>query len=154
MSCDGCDDALVGLALGAQDTSQRRLRARRLELTRVGDVRHERERLARRDHALEEARELVGVRIVEEAIGVVGEGLGADPDAREVRQLRGEQRLDVAAEDVRPHHERVASREEHARHFGMLLEVRDEALGLARRERVEPHELGPAEAIRAVGVAV
>ena len=124
----------------------------RLHLPRVGEVRHERERLARLDDLLEQPQRVVGVRVGEEPGRPVRERLGADADRLDLLEL--EQRLDVAAQHRLTHDHRVAAGEQHAGDLRVLLQVRDEpgdVVGGHLQVRLAD-ELGPAEAVRAVRV--
>ena len=58
-----------------------------LQLLRVREVRHEGDVLAALDDLLEEAEEIVGVLVREEAIGPVAECLAAEADRADVLEL-------------------------------------------------------------------
>jgi hypothetical protein len=118
-------------------------------------VGHERQVAPGAAHVAEQAQQVVSLGISLEAEGPVGRGLGADADARDVGELRSEQGLDVAAQLGRLHDQRVAPREQDARHLGVLAQVAHERarLVVGEAELVDADELGPAEAVGAVGVA-
>ena len=118
-------------------------------------VRHQGDLAARAIDLFEQAHQIVGVGIGQETVGPVRGGLGADPDADDVIEVGGEQRLDVFPQDGGPHDHRIAAGEQHALHLAVRAKVRDERFRFAVREfqLVDADELRPTEAIGAVGVA-
>ena len=102
-----------------------------------------------------QAQQIVSVVISDEFIGPIGEGFAADADALQVLERGVEQWLDIATEHLRLHHKRVAARKEDAAYFFVLAHIFDELVGLLGREfeLVDADELGPSEAIGAIGVA-
>jgi hypothetical protein len=118
-------------------------------------MRHERQCPAGRHHLLEEPQGVVGVRVSDEPLWPVGQRLAADPDRLDVLHARGQQRLDVPAQHRGAHDHRVAAGDQHAGHLVVLPQVvrHPVDLGGGHLELGLVHELGPPEAVRAVGVA-
>ena len=119
------------------------------------EVRHQRELHARASDLAEQVEQVFSVIVVDEAVRPIGDRLGSDPDSAQVVTRVGlGQRLDVFPQCLRLHDQRITAGEEHVGDFVMLSQVAAQALALAHRELLafQPHELGPAEAERAVGV--
>jgi hypothetical protein len=143
----------VDRGAGGADPPQRVPRRFGLQFARVAEVRHDRQLPAGGDDLLEEARHLVGVAVGGEALGPVGDRLGADADRAHGRD--GQQRHEVVAEPFGGHHHRVAARDQDVVHLGMRVQVGDQA---GRIRGGEPQfgiadELRPPEAVGAVRVA-
>ena len=81
--------------------------------------------------------------------------LGADADAVKVGQILGQQRLDVAAQDRRLHHHRVAAGDQHAADLRVLADVTRQLLGLLAGELQVgiADELRPTKTVATIGVA-
>ena len=127
----------------------------RLQLTRVGEVRHEGERPAGGHDLLEQPEGVVGVGIGDEPLRPVGERLAADPDRLHVLHARAEQRLDVAAQHPGTHDHRIPAGDQHRRHLSVPPEVAGDPVDV-RGGHLQVgliHELRPAETVRAVRMA-
>ena len=114
---------------GARDPAHRLGEHRRLELARMREVRHYRQRPARGDDLAEQPEGRVGVRVGDEPLRPVGQRLGADPDRLEVVQAvrRVDERLDVPAEHRLAHDHGIAAGDQDAGHLGMLARGRPPA---------------------------
>lgn len=143
------------LGTGPSDTAHALLGDCGCDLDWMAVVGHQSAVAPRPHHVLEEAQQVVGVVVGDEALRPVRRRLGADADVAHVRQLRCEQRLDVAAQDARAHHQRIAAGDQNIRDFRVSPQVGHEALrvrGLEMQLR-QVDELRPAEAVGAVGMA-
>ena len=132
---------------------ERRLRAQLGGMVEVG---HEGELQARIRHLFEEAEQVVGVVVVEEAVRPVGDRLRADADGTEiVSHARLQQRLNILPQVLGLHDQRVAAGEEDIADLVMGGGVSGQAVGLAHGElfALHAHELRPAEAEGAISVA-
>ncbi|MFD9283981.1 hypothetical protein ACFWD7_43250 [Streptomyces mirabilis] len=151
------DPAVLFLAAdhgaGAADAAHRVPHHRGPKLLGMGEVGHQDEVAAARDDLFEQAQHVVGVAVGEETVRPEGERLGADADRLDRLDLQ--ERFDVAAQHLGAHHHRVAARDERAGDLRVGAQIGgcggdvvggDAQVGLA-------DELGPAEAVRAVGVA-
>ena len=138
-----------------QDAASGGVGCRGSQFSGVAVMRHDRQVLACLLHLFEEPEQVVRVRIGEETIGPVGGGFGPQAYADQVFKLGGEQRFQVASQHSRLHDQGVPSGEEHAGDLPMLLQVVHQLFGLLGGELqlVHAHELGPAKAVGAVGVA-
>jgi hypothetical protein len=142
---------------GVPDPAHRLGEHRRLELARMGEVRHHRERPARGDDLAEQGEGVVGVGVGDEPLRPVGQRLGADPDRLEVVKAvpRIDERRDVPAEHRLAHDHGIAPGDQDAGHLLMLAQVghqRADVVG-GHLQLGLVHELRPAEAVAAVRVA-
>ena len=94
-------------------------------------------------------------RVREVLVGPVGQRFRPDPDRVQIGEIGLQQRIDIHAEVLRPHDHGIAAREKHVGDLGIVFEVPDETFDLPAGELqlIDAHELGPAEAEGAVGVA-
>jgi len=142
---------------GVPDPAHRLGQHRRLELARMGEVRHHREIPARGDDLAEQPQGVIGVRVGDEPLRPVGQRLGAEPDRLDVVQAvpRVDERLDVPAQYRLAHDHGIAPGDQDAGHLGVLAQIghqRADVVG-GHLQVGLVHELGPAEAVAAVRVA-
>ncbi len=118
----------------------------------MAEVRHDGHRLARGHDFLEQAQQVVGIGVADEALRPVGQRLRAEPDGLQRRYPQ--QWLHVGAQALGRHDHRIATGHQDVGDLGMLAEVADERVGGLRREAQIgiPDELCPAEAVGAVRV--
>ena len=99
--------------------------------------------------------QLVGVLVGHETVRPEGEGLGADADGLDVIELRLQQGFQVLNQVLGFHHHGVATGDQQVGHFGVLLQVAVQLLGISAGhfQVFVTHKLRPAEAEGAVAVA-
>ena len=84
------------------------------------EVRHQRKMLARAQDAPKERHQFERVAVGDEAIRPIGEGLGAEANALQLREIRIEQRLHIRGEHAGRHDQGITASEQHVRYFWML----------------------------------
>ena len=112
--------------------------------------------LPRADEVLHQAQQIVRVLVVDEAVRPEGERLGADADVLNVGQRRVvDEGPHIALHHPGLHDHRIAARKQNVGDLGMGGEITVHVDRILRRDfqLLIAHELRPAEAERAVGVA-
>lgn len=124
-----------------------------LQLARVGEVHHHGEVAPGGDDLLEEAEHVVGVAVGDEPLRPVGDRLGADADG--VDGGHAQDRFEVAAQPVGRHDHGIAAGHEHVVDLGVSAQVVHQTARFQGGEAQVgiAHELCPAEAVGAIGVA-
>jgi hypothetical protein len=121
----------------------------------MGVVGHDGQLPPRGDHPLEQPAQLVGVGVGDEPVRPVADRLGPDPDGPDRLQPGRQQRLQEAGQDLGPHDHRVTPGEQHVADLRVPAQIAAEHLRVvAGHPQIGlAHELGPAEAVGAEGVA-
>ena len=125
------------------------------ELLPVVEVRHDGDALAGSDHPLQQTQHVVRVGVADETERPECQRLGSDPDIAEMVETGiVDERLQVALHHPGLHHHGIAAGDQQVADVGMGREIVVQAARLVGGDLVGllAHELGPAEAERAVGV--